>query len=980
MKHLFCSLCFLAVVGLLQGAHQEWLPDEMPFYGDARPPRVIQVGKTPILRLEQGGANVEIVVAKTASKATQYAAEALQNYLGRRLDCVIPLVNHPNAEKISLIVGINRWSEEAGIDHQRLCRDAFIIKSHGRDVYILGRDSKTADLKRNDQYGGIWGTLNEHATLFGVYDFLERFCGVRFYFPNELGIYIPKNQPVELPEISIYDRPDFEVRNLSFYSGQWEDEKPKKNPYADSISPQKNIYSKMLRLQTKYVPNCHGLGALKLDERFRKSHPEYFALRSDGRRYCEPSMAFAPQLCYSSEVMEVITQDALAILRNQHPSSRGVPGEVWLPSEHLPGRIFGMMPQDAYQNCRCDECQKELSTLQSTSNFMWSKTAQVAKRVKAELGRGYISQMAYYPYHLVPEVDIPDNVLVMVATKGPWGIANPQQLQRENARIKAWTRKINGKTWLWNYAGKFGNLNMPGVPCVSPRAVANYYQYHRENIYGAFMESETDKLIYSYLNYYLFSKVAWDNHADVEQILKEHYQLMFGAAATAMEKLFNSMEEKWVHHIGGRTVETALGPMGAPPSENELWTRIYDRSHLKWMQDAFDWAEHLTAEAGDTESLKRVRYFRREFLNPLLAAHKNYLSRNDSIGAFKETLPAVLHLQPTLGKAGQPLETTVRVSLDDEWLNLFFQCQEPEPSRMVAVERPKDDPEAWRDNNVEIFLDPAGTRRGFYQLIVNSKGALTDQYCAAVGSNTHGDLSWDSAAQVKVEVLPTGWQAQVRIPRKSFREEINPQGMVANFTRNRVLDNQQHYYSWSPFLIRGFHEVENFGTLLLQPPKNTNILKNSDFVVTRKGRNMGAWILPPELPAGVQVSFDKSSFVFGGQSLKITNTNTETKLLFSPTQIVWKIKPNQRYRISYYLRLENVVPMSAEGGVTMNIWNTKNLWLPANKFVGSIPWFKQSFEFTSAPDTVPKVTYIKPMLIHCHGTVWFDGVTLEELP
>lgn len=108
-----------------------------------------------------------------------------------------------------MILGINKWSKKAGIDERKLCRDAFIIKTAGKDVYILGRDDAKADLRSNDKWGGVWGTLNEHATLFGVYDFLERFGGVRFYFPNELGIYMPENKAMEIPEIDIFRPPGF---------------------------------------------------------------------------------------------------------------------------------------------------------------------------------------------------------------------------------------------------------------------------------------------------------------------------------------------------------------------------------------------------------------------------------------------------------------------------------------------------------------------------------------------------------------------------------------------------------------------------------------------------------------------------------------------------------------------------------------------------------------------------------------------------
>ncbi|MGN0870190.1 MAG: DUF4838 domain-containing protein [Victivallales bacterium] len=969
----------MAAAGILSAAPQEGARNEKPFYGSERPARNIVIGKKILQTLRPGTSDVEIVVAPDAFLTTKYAADALQTYLNRRLNAGVPIVNSPDPAKTSLILGINKWSKKAGIDERKLCRDAFIIKTAGKDVYILGRDDAKADLKKSDKRGGAWGTLNEHATLFGVYDFLERFGGVRFYFPNELGIYMPENKIMEIPEIDIFDRPDFEVRNVSIYSGQWEDEKKKVNPLAASVSPQKNIYSKMLRLQTKYIPNCHGLRALQLDVRFGKSHPEYFALRSDGRRYCDPSMRFCPQLCYSGKVMDVIAEDALAILRDQPPASRGLTGKAWGPTQHLPGVVFGMMPEDAYQYCLCEACRKEFVTLQSTSNFMWKKTAEIADRIKKELGRGYVSQMAYYPYHLVPETDIPDNVLVMVAAKGPWMIAQPQLLDNENKRILAWNRKISGKTWLWNYAGKLKGLNLPGIPSTSPRSVAKYYQSHKDNIYGAYMESETDKLIYNYLTYYLFSKVAWDNNADADAILKEHYLLMFGKAAPVMETIFDEIENKWVYQICGQPIDTTRGPERIALSEYEVWTKVYTKQHIAQMVSQFDKAEKLTANEPDAR--RRVRYIRKEFLDPVIAASAKYLERNNTLGSFRVGLPAVLYLQPFQGKNPELLKTSVKVSSDSEFLNLVFDCEEPETENMVALKRKLDDPDTWKDNSVEIFLDPSGKRKGFYQIIINSRGALTDQYCTALGSSTQCDSTWNSGAKIEVETYSKGWKAVIRIPLRSFREPLNPKGFLANFTRNRVLNNEQQYYTWSPFLSRNFHESKNFGTLVPEPEKNANILNTSDFNTERKKHKIGSWILPACLPQGVSVTLDRSTFLFGPQSLKISNTNVQDKFVFAVTQTALKIKPNTKYRISYFVRLENIVPLDdSRGGVCIIVMNTKNYWFPQSKLIGTLPWLKQSFEFTSAPETNPKRTYIKPAMVQCTGTVWFDGITLEEIP
>ena len=60
-------------------------------------------------------------------------------------------------------------------------------------------------------------------------------------------------------------------------------------------------------------------------------------------------------------------------------------------------------------------------------------------------------------------------------------------------------------------------------------------------------------------------------------------------------------------------------------------------------------------------------------------------------------------------------------------LCIRFRCGEPRMSEIVAQKRKADDPEIWKDNSVEIFLNPSGDRKTYYQLMVNSEGSLSDQ-------------------------------------------------------------------------------------------------------------------------------------------------------------------------------------------------------------------------------------------------------------
>ena len=203
------------------------------------PPRRIRIDDKQRLTVPLRSSDVEIVVSKEALPITRFAAEELQRFLQRILDNVIPLTDSPTAGKISFICGLNSWSRAAGIDEKELTPESFIIRRSGRKIYIAGRDGKL--LSRNHGVGkstspqykveevlrnGYWPQFHEHATLFGVYEFLERFAGVRFYFPHALGTIVPR-KPLVLPGFDIFERPDAVVRHFGgIYRGGWEDVTP----------------------------------------------------------------------------------------------------------------------------------------------------------------------------------------------------------------------------------------------------------------------------------------------------------------------------------------------------------------------------------------------------------------------------------------------------------------------------------------------------------------------------------------------------------------------------------------------------------------------------------------------------------------------------------------------------------------------------------------------------------------------------------
>ena len=206
----------------------------------------------------------------------------------------------------------------------------------------------------------------------------------------------------------------------------------------------------------------------------------------------------------------------------------------------------------------------------------------------------------------------------MVAETGPWGWAKPGKTEIEIEDLRRWNEKLGRKVWMWTYPGKWGPKEFPGIPDVAPRAWGNYYKAVAPYSFGAYAESEGDKSILHYLNYYVFSKVMWDPHVDIEKLLEEHFRLMFGNAAKLMARFYSELEEKWTREVLGDLYDSAYGPSVRVSSDVEVWRKVYSSAERARWARLFDEARSKLAP-GSMEA-KRLEFIRREFLGHIEAA------------------------------------------------------------------------------------------------------------------------------------------------------------------------------------------------------------------------------------------------------------------------------------------------------------------------------------------------------------------------
>ena len=585
-------------------------------------------------RLERG--RTEIVLAPDAPKSTRFAADELRSFLTNAfcgVDVAIATNVRPGVAHI--FVGASEWAACAGILADGLARDAFTIRADGRDVYIVGRDDPKVDTRHSiySPHTGVWDQLHEHATLFGVYEFLESYAGVRMYFPGELGTIVPRSAAIIVPNGVRTITPDCLARDYSWWSDGIYFEGGDAERH---LLPERKVQYQRNRMQTLYIPCSHGQCGFNLLRRFAKSNPEYFARNADGSRRTDPKIAFPGHLCHSSEVWDEMYKDILSYARGDGPDARGIStnGRWSIMAFRRPW--VDVMPQDGFTPCQCADCRSAYRTneIHYATELIWGRTVELARKLKSAAPDIRITQMAYTPYRRIPDFDIPDNVDVMVAEGGPWTVNDAASMSNQTAEIRGWAEKLGHPVWIWTYPNKFGKMAKAtvSIPNPAPRSYVKYYRHVSPWIFGAFAENENDRWFYNYLSNYVFGKFCWNTNIDVEAILDEHFRLLFGPAARPMADFVREMEDLWVGKVAGRVVDGALGPVAQRPSEYDLFTSIYSPEVIAhWRRDFMGKARALVS-AGSMEA-RRIDLYEREFIEPLAARAQSYI---DSISVEKE--------------------------------------------------------------------------------------------------------------------------------------------------------------------------------------------------------------------------------------------------------------------------------------------------------------------------------------------------------
>jgi hypothetical protein len=139
------------------------------------------------------------------------------------------------------------------------------------------------------------------------------------------------------------------------------------------------------------------------------------------------------------------------------------------------------------------------------------------------------------------------------------------------------------------------------------------------------------------------------------------------------------------------------------------------------------------------------------------------------------------------------------------------------------------DDELWHEDVFEVFLDPGGDKKHYYEIQVSPAGVVFDSHLPSYRKNRN---EWSSQVVTAVELdgtlgdksdIDKGWSAELAIPFTAMTEGggVPPAAgdtWRANFFRADVTTSKPVYSGWSPPLRGDFHALDRFGAMVFEAP------------------------------------------------------------------------------------------------------------------------------------------------------------------
>ncbi len=665
--------------------------------------------------------------------------------------------------------------------------------------------------------------FDDQGTSYAVHDFLDRFCGVRWYGPTELGMVCPEKTTLVVQPREVRRAPAFAYRHpwpphaFGIVKTLW-----------NNASPQdvRLFYARLKVGGQAYACNHSFYGFYDRfweqnpdkPDVFEGKHPEYFAQGYEGK---------PPQLCYSNEnLARQVVQDA-----RDYFDGKGLK-----PGAQAAGDYFALVPMDNSSYCKCADCQAQLNPAEAdnpqfSNGYASDYVYSFANRVARELGRSHpgkhlsclaYARYAYYPRRARPEPNI--SVQMCLHVRNWWA---PSMERNDMSFYREWVSREGGKRplYLWLYYCFPEEIAMNGKFHCFPgffahTAARQIRMFHRDGIRGAFLNGLGEQV-----DTYVTLRMLDDPTIDLDQLLDEFFGRYYGAAAAPMKRLYLRIEEiysspryypeevqKENRHFH-QTEEMAWGYLGTAERMAELGeymrqarraarTDVEKQRVELFEKGVWDYMVEGRRKWADRQALEPERERLRAQAPPSARVPRVAAAAGD---VDKVDWSAALILDRWFALEGYRQKRPVAAWLAHDGEYLYVQLQETglDTAALVAA------PDIWSGDDWELFF-AAQRGKPYRQLGVNPAGKYAAVHC------DENDGEWGSGARVTSVALGDTWTVRVALPLTHLLPGGVKPGQAFYANLYRASPGATDLLAWSPNFTRSFHETSRLGKLTLE--------------------------------------------------------------------------------------------------------------------------------------------------------------------
>lgn len=793
-----------------------------------------------LVLVEEGIPKSTIVIAKDPAYPAVFAARELQYHIEKITGATIPIVTDEFKVKgVKILVGESSITRQMGLSNDSFKSQEYLICFRPEMLILIGKDNfKPTEPSKNLSNIPPPDMYEEQGTCYAVYDFLEKFCDVRWYGPTELEMVYPQKNTLRISGRDIRRSPAFRYRSRQMARVAW------LNPmiyilYNRPSEEDLALFRCRMRIGGQLFSVNHSFEGYP--DRFWKPNPknlsvfegehhEYFAQGLDGK--------VPEQMCFSNQALvQQVVQDARDYFE------KGI--KKYGTSVAIYGDFFSVAPRDTHTYCQCKACLSKIDEhIPSTkgvypggrvSNLVWEFVNKVAREVGKLYPNKYISALAYQDYAYYPnsiEKLEPNIAVTLCLVTNYWCI--PWVEQNDMSVYQEWIKKEKGRRpiYIWAYncfpdeSARLGGWHC--FPGFYPHTIARQVKmFYKDGITGIFLNGQGQQL-----DFYVYCKMMDDPTQNIDDILNEFFSRYYGHAAEPMKKIYNMIEEIYMNpsNYPEEIHVTAQKERFFDQNEEIAWKYLGTEERLQKLDNLMEEAKLL---AKDDIEKKRVALFEEGVLNYMKKGREMYLqkeSQKSRIEKMKKEPPPTVYVPRLPDNSaesdprkvdwskisaiegtwytvlGYDVETRISAKMTYDSNYLYIRFIEYIDTAFLVNNNEK----IYTGDDWEIYFAPQ-RGRPFRQILINPKGHFEawEHYIGGVSL-------YEPNVKVLSVVEPNSWEVFLVFPLQKFLPGIStPKEFYANFYRRHTKYGK---LAWRPTFLDGawFHTDERMGKFILE--------------------------------------------------------------------------------------------------------------------------------------------------------------------